>query len=278
MPQMTSGTARTVGRCPYCGKPFQVRDISLPGHGPRLISLPCDCPQAKADIAAERHADMENARRVEFRRVWMRAGIPEEFMRVDADYRYIDALNAHKAVYLSGKTGRGKTHLACQLAKAYVISHIRTDIGSAWCDVSLLFLGADSIRSLLRSTWRTWGRSEEDLIGRWTGVSLLIFDDIGKGRQDEDSVELAFRIIRERCENHRETIFTSQYTTSALIERFSQADKNTTDALKSRLRGWCVGEMLDGPDRRELGQRHCQGVSADGLEGPVHAPTLSLGI
>jgi hypothetical protein len=45
-------------------------------------------------------------------------------------------------------------------------------------------------------------------------------------------------------------VITSQYNTSALADRLCKADDNTLGALKSRLRGWCEGEVLDGDDRR----------------------------
>ena len=250
MQAMTSGTGATAGRCPHCGNAFPQRNVALPGHRPRMIAMPCTCPQAVADEERERRDELNRARTEVFRRVWAHAGIPEEFKHVEADFSMADTLDAHGAVYLAGDTGRGKTHKACQYAKGYLIRHIKPYHGSMWCDVSLLFLEAESVQSLLRSTWGRWDQSEDDLFQRWVGVSLLIFDDLGKGKPDETSAENVFRIIRTRQESHRETIFTSQYSTSELVDRFALASKKTTDTMKSRLRGWCEGEVLDGPDRR----------------------------
>ena len=245
-----SGAKTTAGKCPHCGNSLPQMNIALPGHRPRLISMPCTCPDAVAEVERQERDEFRRERAKVFNRVWSHANIPEEFKHVEADFSMADVLDAHGAVYLAGDTGRGKTHKACQYAKGYLIRHIRKCHGSMWCDTSVRFLEAESVQSLLRSTWDRWDQSEDDLFQQWVGVGLLIFDDIGKGNPSDTAVENVFRIIRKRQEGHKETIFTSQYSTGELVDRFSRADKKTTDTMKSRLRGWCRGEVLEGPDRR----------------------------
>ncbi len=245
-----SGAKPTAGKCPHCGNSLPQMNIALPGHRPRLISMPCTCPDAVAEFERQEREAFNRARAEVFNRIWSRANIPEEFKHVEADFSMADVLDSHHALYLTGETGRGKTHKACQYAKGYLIRHIRKEHGSMWCDTSIQFLEAETVQSLLRSTWNRWDQSEDDLFQRWVGVGLLVFDDIGKGNPSETAAENVFRIIRRRQEGHKETIFTSQYSTGELVDRFSQASDRTTSTMKSRLRGWCTGIVLDGPDRR----------------------------
>ncbi len=238
------------GRCRYCGRPLPTANIALPGHRPRLVEMPCDCEEAKAETEREERERIAADRAEKFREVWGRCGVPEEFKHVKSDFAMAERLLGHGAVYLFGKTGRGKTYRACQYAKGYLIRSIRTSHGLTRCTRSLLFLEAESVQSQLRSTWGRWDQSEDDLYQRWIGVDLLVFDDLGKGNPDVNTAENVFRIIRKRQEGHKETIFTSQYSTSELVERFSRADERTIETMKSRLRGWCEGIVMEGPDRR----------------------------
>jgi hypothetical protein len=41
-----------------------------------------------------------------------------------------------------------------------------------------------------------------------------------------------------------------QFSSVTIADRMCNTSPETLDALKSRLRGWCDGEVLDGPDRR----------------------------
>lgn len=245
---MTDGAK--VGNCPYCGRQFPQMNVALPGYKPRFVPMPCNCEKATEDADREERERVEADRAEKFREAWSQAHIPEEFKHVQADFSMVDTLMAHGAVYLAGETGRGKSHRACQYAKGYLIRSIKTSRGITIRTRSVLFLEAETIQSQLRSTWGRWDQAEDDLYQRWVGVNLLILDDLGKGNPSETAAENVFRIIRNRQESHKETIFTSQYSTGELVERFSQASDRTTATMKSRLRGWCTGIVLDGPDRR----------------------------
>lgn len=236
--------------CEFCGKPFPVRDFALPGHKPMLITMPCDCERAMEAAEADERRRLNEERAEKFREVWSMAGVPEEFTHVTADFSMVDTLCANGAVYITGDTGRGKSHLACQYAKAYVIRNTTETHGVVACRRSFRYLNAGDIGSLIRTAWDRWDQSEEDFFSRWMGVDLLILNDLGKGSTGEWMADNLFRLIDGRHENHKATIFTSQYATNDLPARYSKTNPATLKATLSRLRGWCVGVRLDGPDRR----------------------------
>jgi len=225
----------------------------LPGFRPILVHGQCDCPQAVAEAEAERRKAEQEARAEKFRAAWRASGIPAAFSHVEADFSMVPVLDANRAVYLTGKTGRGKSWRAAQYVKGYLIRHTvtkRVGPGSmTFCDRQARFLAADAVQSLIRSTYGRWSQSEEDLFRQWTEVDLLLFDDVGKGVSDERNAETTFRILRTRMDNEKATVITSQYTTADLADALRGRDE-TLDAIRSRLRGWCEGVVLDGPDRR----------------------------
>lgn len=246
----TSGEAAT---CPYCGRRMPQRDFALPGRRPMLITLPCDCERARQDAEAERREAYERARSEEFRRIWGGSGIPKRFAHVGADFTHDEHLARGGGLYISGDNGRGKTTLACAVAKARVVRTIRPlENGRVTHGATLLFVPAYRMASELRSTWTRWDATERDVFGRWCGVDVLILDDLGKGKAGEWSTENVFRVVDERWANGKATIITSQYGSRQLAERMrgTESGTETLEALLSRLRGWCHHVRLDGPDRR----------------------------
>lgn len=244
----TSGPGST--RCPHCGRELAMQTYPLFG---RSVAVPmlCDCPGAEAERAAEEAARQAEERKEAFLAVWLRSGVPEEYLRVPGEPAHFETLDRGGALYVTGENGRGKTWLACQCARHYLTRHTREDHGVTRCWRSFRFYTASQVISQIRSTYGSYSRTEEDVYQRLVGVDLLLLDDLGKGTASEHSAEAIFRVISERCSGHRATIITSQYGTEALARRYRQADDATNSALLSRLRGsWCEGVVLTGPDRR----------------------------
>lgn len=239
-------------KCKYCGKELPQKNFALAGHRPMLITLPCDCADAKAEAERE-SAEIERRERLKaFSEVWCRTGIPDMFQHVDADFNRVSPLMGGGALYLVGKNGRGKTHAACQVAKAFLVKNTYRDRTMMRCWKSCRFVTAQRLFSLLKTSWDRWDQNEEDVFQRFAGVDLLILDDLGKGVPSEWAAENVFRLIDVRWSNHRPTIMTSQYAMGELADRFSRAGDETMSAMMSRLDGWCESIHMDGPDRRKL--------------------------
>lgn len=247
MPAMATGSSDA---CPFCGRPLPTRDFALPGHRPMPITMPCGCERAREAAQAEERERIRSEKAEKFGEAWARAGIPDEFLHVAADFSMADALRSGEAVYIVGDTGRGKSHLACQYAKGYLVRSTTEERGLIACRRSLLYLNAGEMGSQIRTAWDRWDQTEEELYARWAGVDLLVLNDLGKGSTGEWMADNLFRLIDVRHDGHKATIFTSQYTTGALAGRYSKTDPATLKATLSRLRGWCRGVTLEGPDRR----------------------------
>ena len=236
--------------CEYCGKVLPTRDFALPGHGPMLITLPCDCPEAKAATEAERKESERSERVKAFSKAWTSAGIPKMFEHVDADFIGAKPVLDGRSVYLYGSNGNGKTHAACRIAKAYLVRKTKTVEGMTRCWGSARFVTAQEMFARLKQSWERWDENEEDVFQRWAGVGLLVLDDLGKGVPTEWAAENVFRLVDSRWSNGRPMVVTSQYSLDQLSERYERASSETLAALVSRLAGWSHIVNLEGEDQR----------------------------
>ena len=240
-------------RCEYCGKELPQRDFALPGHRPMPITMPCDCLESKAAREAEEAEREKHEKLKAFSEVWMCSGVPEMYQHVKAgkvDFERADRLIEGRSFYFVGKNGRGKTHSACQAAKAYLIRNTYRDKVVMRCWKSLRFITAQAMFSQLKTSWDRWDQNEDDVFQRLLGVDLLVLDDLGQGVPGEWSAANVLRLIDERGTAGKPLAITSQYTIEELSDRYDKAGDGTMSAMMSRLDGWCDVIAIDGPDRR----------------------------
>lgn len=251
-------------RCEYCGRELPTKSFTPFGSKPVTVAMPCDCERARAAAEEEDRRVEQEERLRAFSRVWSRSGVPKRFLHVSADFGRARPLFDGESMYLVGDNGRGKTHAACQAAKAYLVRNTRRDEfvergvtkrGSMRCGVSFKFVAAQDMFSELRSSYDRWDQNESEVLARWEGVDLLVLDDLGKGVPSEWAAETLFKIVNRRWSDGRLTIVTSQYGPSELADRYRKAGDETMGAMLSRIQGDCVEIRLGGPDRRIEGAR-----------------------
>lgn len=236
--------------CEYCGSELPMRNFALPGHRPMMVPVACDCAQSVAAREAERAEQERQEKIAAFSKAWERTQVPKMFAHVKADVAGSEPLLRNRSIYISGPNGRGKTHSACAIAKAYLARNTYRDTGMMRCWKSCLFVTAQDFFSRIRSSWDRWDENEEDVFMRYAGVGLLVLDDVGKGVPSEWAAENLFRLVNERWSNGRPMVITSQHRMTELSERYAKAGDETMAAMISRLGGWCDLMTLDGKDRR----------------------------
>lgn len=249
-------TKTSPSRCEYCGKELPTKEFSFMGIKPRVVTLPCDCAEAREAIRREEE-EIERAERIRvFSEKWRRVGVPKAFEHVEADFELAKPLFRGNSLYITGRNGRGKTYAACRAAKAFLARNTRKDEdGIMGCWTTAVFITAQDMFSRLRTSWDRWDQTEEDVFQRWAGVGLLVLDDLGKGVPSEWAAENVFRLVDARWSNGRPMVITSQYAMPELADRYERAGDETMEALLSRLMGWCggYGVRIDGDDRRIAG-------------------------
>lgn len=240
-----------ISRCEYCGRGLPTKTYGLTGHGRTFeVTLPCTCERAmEAQREEERKAE-RGERAAAFAKAWTRAGIPQMFEHVDADFEGAGPIFSGRSLYICGDNGRGKTHEACRIAKAYLIRNTNKSYGVMACRKTAKFVTAQELFSRLKQSWDRWDETEEDVFQRWAGVDLLVLDDLGKGVPTEWAAENVFRLVDARWSNGRPMVITSQYPMGQLADRYEKASAETMLAMVSRLNGWCEVSTLGGPDLR----------------------------
>lgn len=233
--QSTTSTSKT---CPYCGKPYPM--VTIPG----LWDIPERTFQSKiCGCEGERRAsdELHYKQRLEDReRALRKSGIPQIYWDIPEDATYLDAVN-DGGLFIHGLVGRGKTWLSVATMKAWM----NRNRGRR-----AVFTDAMGFFSHIRESY-DGGDTEREAMWRFIGADLLVFDDFGKGRPSEWSLERIEDLVQERYTEGRPTIFTSQWAGSDLIARLGEGGSvESATAIVSRIVQRCKTVELTGPDRR----------------------------
>lgn len=244
--------------CKYCGKTLYHECIVLAGKAlVWRLNEPqrCDCEQSKAfwvrwekkqeeqkKAEAERQAQEERKQKID--NILSKSGIRQRFLSrtfdsfkltseneqaYDIAVEYVHNWDKHKAngegLLFEGSCGTGKTHLAVAISLALIQQGV-----PVVCKTSI-----DMLSDIKQCYQKDSTVSEEEVVGVYKTVDLLTIDDLGKEQATEWSVSVLYNIINERYEAMLPTIITTNYKTSALIDRLSaKGDKETASAIVSR--------------------------------------------
>lgn len=230
--------------CPYCGKLLGRRGINVGGRILWVSHEPCGCPGEVEQ--AEKQAAFEAAERLEEdRKKLLRAGIPRRFLDAEISdptcLAYAKSYPAGKGIglFIHGKVGTWKSTNASGVARTLILS------GRA-----LIMTSALKILSDVRDTFDSRSSAKEEL-DRYLRCEVLVLDDLGKESASPWSVMTLFDVVNTRYEAMLPTIYTSQYDLEALGRRLSRAhERETADAIVSRIRETCIDVGLYGPDKR----------------------------
>jgi len=131
----------------------------------------------------------------------------------------IAALNGTSFLF-SGKTGTGKTHLACAIAMN-IIRQGHTAKYTSMADVI----------SKVKATWSgTSQLTEDEMIDKFIEFELLIIDEIGLGSLSPKERNIIFMIIDRRYSNNKPTIGISKFPEGKVCQMIGE---ETVSRLKS---------------------------------------------
>jgi DNA replication protein DnaC len=140
-------------------------------------------------------------------------------------------------LYVTGKVGAGKTHLACAVKKK---------LNAAGRGSSLVF-SADMFLALYKSfnSKKNAEADEEAIIKKYapdSGGDIAIFDDVGAQKVSDYTTDVWYKIIDRRYRNNYPTMFTTNLSPEEL-------DRRLGDRIISRIISGVVFEF-PGEDRR----------------------------
>jgi DNA replication protein DnaC len=160
--------------------------------------------EASAMWMAQRSADLMTAACIPAKYVGARfaAGTDAQRAVLQTVVAYRDFVlkqQAWSALIMAGKTGTGKTLLACQLAQSLISSTAR----------SVRYITAKGMISEIQASYSREGKSEEGEIMRFAQYDVLILDEIDAIPDRENSKLLLTEIINRRYNDNKPVIVIS---------------------------------------------------------------------
>ncbi len=246
-----SSTTRT---CEFCGEelepviapsPFKRANGKHAAERKFVIGYKtCKCDQAQAKLAAMLREDEQEAVRRAQRAVdakLSKAGVKPRYRAATHPEEGLwEEVRDGRSLYICGRVGTGKTHLASAIARHLVLDGRMTVRMMTTVDVMDAF----------KATFGGSG-SEQEVAARLAKVDVLVLDDLGKEPPTDWTLSRLFQIVNARYEALRPVVITTQFARSALIKRLAKnGDEETAIAIVSRLCETSRTVTLDGRDRR----------------------------
>lgn len=114
-----------------------------------------------------------------------------------------------RSMFFTGNRGNGKTHLAAAIYRA-ALEAGRT----------ATYKLARQITREIKESWNDDSKSETAIINRYSGLSLLIIDEIGLDYGSETTLNIISEIFDNRYRNMKSTILIGNIENSEQYEKF----------------------------------------------------------
>src|SRR5664280_1156479 len=152
------------------------------------------------------------------------------------DSALLDFVAKHENLVFTGKTGVGKTGLACGLLLKALQNGYRCQ-----------FIRAQDLFDEMYASLAD--RSTRKLLNRLARLDVLLVDEFGYLNLKPEQSNTFFKLMEERYNRHSTIL-----TTNLIYDEWHNflGNKSMVDALLSRVRHYCHTVAIDGPSLREL--------------------------
>jgi DNA replication protein DnaC len=183
----------------------------------------------------------------------------------DASVGKLEIVPKKESIFITGPAGTGKSYMAAALvkdsigtkAREWLEANMENDYlereargfhqGERFRYSSWRWITVPELLLSLRASFKDGAQfTEEEVIGEYSNVSLLILDDLGAEKSSEFTIQSLYLIIDRRYSEIRPTIITSNLSLGQISEKVG-------DRIASRIAGMCRVVELKGRDRRLSG-------------------------
>ena len=148
---------------------------------------------------------------------------------------FMERLKDGKGLFITGKVGSGKTHLA-----AAIIDYIARILKNKK-RMRLIFTTAVNLIAEIKYSFDS--NDTEETVKKYEECDLLVIDDLGPERMTDWTNELFYKIIDSRYSNMRPMIITTNLTNKEIKGKLSER-------VVSRIYECCKGIQMKGNDYR----------------------------
>jgi DNA replication protein DnaC len=212
------------------------------GHRPLV------CPKCTGDAMLEQRKKDAEERRIQAEAEWkesIKESVPARYRDsrlADFSKDVSDKVSAwlkkcHESsgsLIIAGPVGTGKTHLATAIAKGLLLSRIGSD-----------YVSQAAYLRQIRETWaKDSTRDESEVMAKYTRPRVLVLDDIGAARGNENDTMRLGELIAERYDAQKPSVFVSNLTPE-------QLKATVGDRSYDRMRDGATMLVLNGDSRRK---------------------------
>lgn len=156
----------------------------------------------------------------------------------------LEAILNGQSIFLTGKCGTGKTHIAVALMMEWGKKFVKLDESNPYGKPVLpTFLPSVEFFMQLKDTFGEQKTSEQDIVDLYDKSPLLVIDDVGSEKISDWSRQMFYVLIDRRYRYQRQTIITSNLT-------LRQVSELIDDRIASRIVGMGAVIELKGEDYR----------------------------
>lgn len=159
-------------------------------------------------------------------------GIPIKYRKIECDKELLKD-NFFKNLFITGKSGVGKTVLAAGIAKECIKKHLSFQ----WVSYPAFIM---ELQNLYRTDKESPFEKAEE-VANFSGV--LIVDDLGANKATEWVRQITYYIINEREQRMLPIVITSNFSLEEIAEQIDSR-------ISSRIVGMCKSIKLSGKDKR----------------------------
>jgi len=191
----------------------------------------CVPPRFCLEVEKRKEAELK-AEKLEARRQRYRDSVPVIFQETNPSRLDQNKLEVamewaskpnHRGLIIVGETGMGKTRMAFLACEEWAVRTGRT----------VKYLPADRMSRDIATSFDSH-KGLEEVVEGMVYAPLLFIDDLGKERISPRVETCLFEVVRERTDNRRQTLITSNFSGDDLIGRFK--DRELAEPLVRRLR------------------------------------------
>ena len=239
-------------KCPYCGEPYEIKEITTLGHTIHVPMAKCECSKKRKQQEEEEIKQRKKHNKVmEYYRwcdigerlqdCWFENFTPKDYNKKLYEFakKYASEFESFASKGLgaifTGPVGVGKTHLAVSVFREIMMRN----------HTAIFVRFTDLITRMEEARSYTATDSVTDLVNFFNAAEFCVLDDVGSLHASDVVRDFLYKIVDGRYQHKKPTLVTTNLDETLM--------KNTLgERIYDRLAGSSLFVSADGPSERSV--------------------------